>query len=323
MVLIFSKSGDTSTDDIQLWLNHCEKEVFRLSEFDALNQIEIDSERDLLVYNGGTVDLKKVDAVLFRRSGGLRLETPRVVDGLSHSYSNYLTEYEYLTVLEYVHASIADRKHLNNIFDVKNHKLRYLQEARKCGLLVPDWIVTSSIDRIEEFSSQHEKIITKALNMPYFSFTEGEQVFEVAYSTNVIEDGDLDRFVQEYGRDSLLPSFFQAYVEKKIEIRAFYLDGQFYSMAIFSQQSELTKEDFRNYDRTNPNSLVPFQLPKEVEGKLTALIEQFAYKTCSVDLIYSTDKKFYFLEINPIGQFKWMSEACNYYIEEKMASYLA
>jgi hypothetical protein len=42
-----------------------------------------------------------------------------------------------------------------------------------------------------------------------------------------------------------------------------------------------------------------------------------------VDLIYTPDGEYVFLEVNPMGQFHWLSENCNYYLEEFIANQLA
>lgn len=45
--------------------------------------------------------------------------------------------------------------------------------------------------------------------------------------------------------------------------------------------------------------------------------------TGSLDFVYSSDKKFYFLEVNPVGQFGMVSRPCNYNLELKVAQFLA
>jgi hypothetical protein len=39
-------------------------------------------------------------------------------------------------------------------------------------------------------------------------------------------------------------------------------------------------------------------------------------------MIVTPEKKYIFLEVNPIGQFNQVSIPCNYAIEEKIANYL-
>jgi len=43
----------------------------------------------------------------------------------------------------------------------------------------------------------------------------------------------------------------------------------------------------------------------------------------SIDIIVDNNGKYYFLEINPVGQFGMVSIPCNYYLEKKIANYLA
>jgi glutathione synthase/RimK-type ligase-like ATP-grasp enzyme len=222
--------------------------------------------------------------------------------------------------MEYLDKKIKDHKHLNGIFDFKHQKLEYLKNAQELGIAVPEWIVSADINTIRDFLQQKEKVITKALNMPYLKIPLGDDEYEMSYNTNLVGMEDLEFFAGNKNY-RLLPSFFQEYIEKKFEIRSFFLDDKFYSMAIFSQQSEKTKVDYRNYDRERPNRAVPFQLPKELESKLSKLIAMSGLNSCSVDFIYATNGLFYFLEINPIGQFKWVSQNCNYYIEKEIADY--
>jgi glutathione synthase/RimK-type ligase-like ATP-grasp enzyme len=44
--------------------------------------------------------------------------------------------------------------------------------------------------------------------------------------------------------------------------------------------------------------------------------------TGSLDILKDKNGKYYFLEVNPIGQFGMVSKPCNYYIEEQIAEFL-
>ena len=90
-------------------------------------------------------------------------------------------------------------------------------------------------------------------------------------------------------------------------------------MAIFSQQKESTSIDFRNYDVKNPNRYVPFSIPKSIESKLKLFMKKLDLKTGSIDLIVTPNDEYVFLEVNPVGQFDFVSVNCNYYIEKEIA----
>lgn len=119
------------------------------------------------------------------------------------------------------------------------------------------------------------------------------------------------------------PTLIQKEVDKDFEIRSVYLLGNFYSMAIFSQNDEQTKLDYRNYNRTMPNRNIPFSLPKSIEAKLESIAQQLGLKFCSFDLIRDKQGDYVFIEVNPEGQIGWVSRNCNYHIELKIAEYLA
>ena len=122
--------------------------------------------------------------------------------------------------------------------------------------------------------------------------------------------------------EKFFPSLFQEEIIKEYELRSFYLDGRFYSMAIFSQNNKKTKVDFRNYDLKHPNRTVPYKLCEIVQERLKKTFTELKLKTGSADLIKGKDGEYYFLEINPVGQFTQVSMPCNYQLEKKIAEFI-
>lgn len=66
----------------------------------------------------------------------------------------------------------------------------------------------------------------------------------------------------------------------------------------------------------------PFYFTRGYFKKIKKFVYDNEYTTGSIDLIYSVDNQFIFLEINPMGQFDWLSGNCNYHIEKKIAEIL-
>ena len=87
--------------------------------------------------------------------------------------------------------------------------------------------IGSKISEVIEFLENHKPIITKPLRVPYFLYSE-EHSF--AMYTSLIESVDQIACVGNF----TLPSIVQPLIRKKYEIRSFFLDGEFYSAAIFS-----------------------------------------------------------------------------------------
>ena len=117
-------------------------------------------------------------------------------------------------------------------------------------------------------------------------------------------------------------SFFQEQIIKRWEIRIFFLKNEFYSMAILSQNDDKTKTDFRKYNYKKPNYSVPYNLPLDIRNKLKKFMKLAELNTGSIDMIYSLEGEYYFLEVNPVGQFGMVSYPCNYFIERTIAKKL-
>lgn len=141
-----------------------------------------------------------------------------------------------------------EKKNLENtcyyggyIEESQHNKLYDLYLAKKFGLRIPNTIITNTKSELISFIERYKKIITKPIkdlirfrNEKYIYFSSG---------TFLINKKDIDLLDEHFAI-----SIFQEYIEKEIEIRVFYFDGTFFSMAIFSQNDEKTKIDFRNYN---------------------------------------------------------------------------
>lgn len=198
----------------------------------------------------------------------------------------------------------------------QSNKIYDLFLAQKVGLKTPDSLVTNIKKDLLSFFGQHKRIITKSLTVYPMLFYDNH-----VYSSNktiIVTQEHIDHLDETFAI-----SLFQEYTEKKIEIRIFYFEGRFFSMAIFSQNDPKTQIDFRNYNNENPNRNIPFKLPKKIEKKLKKIIKIKQLDSCSIDLIVTPENEFVFLEINPQGQFEWISYYCNYHIEKKIANHIS
>jgi glutathione synthase/RimK-type ligase-like ATP-grasp enzyme len=184
------------------------------------------------------------------------------------------------------------------------------------GLGIPHTIVSNEYEAIQAFITCFPKVIVKPIRYPGGSFSLEDSLIEFTQPTNIFTQAMLDKAVREHRH--FQPTLFQECIEKEFEIRSYYMKGAIYSMAIFSQSNEKTKIDFRNYDRDKPNRNVPYKLPQEIEEKICRFMEHMHYDTGSLDFIYHAGT-YTFLEVNTVGQFGWLSQHCNYYIEKEIA----
>ncbi len=326
MILIFSYFNDTSTSEVIRWLHRFGvNDVVRINETDLDEgdvSIELGNTSFLVQARGARFSLEDVEAVWFRK-GALWF------DGLSRSLrveghpalSEKLNErilLEDRKAKEYFHYLLqSGSRVLGNPLIANPNKLIVMHMAAGVGLDVPKLRISNRSGPLADFAQQLDAgVVTKAISdglylwdfdgtgQGYFSYTERP-------------DG-LPRDVTK----SIPLSMLQEEVRKELEIRAFYLDGNFYSMAIFSQRDATTAVDYRKYNYENPNRMVPYCLPVEVERKLDKLFRRLKLNTGSVDLILDTQGRYVFLEINPSGQYAGLSISCNYHLDNKIASWL-
>jgi ATP-GRASP peptide maturase of grasp-with-spasm system len=198
-------------------------------------------------------------------------------------------------------------RHSTSKFDV-------IKAAKSFGLTVPNTLVTNNKKALSRFIVKNGSLITKSLSeMEIFLL---EKSGYALYTSQILKH-ELNNYP-----DRFFPSLFQQLIEKEYEIRAFYLAGTFYSMAIFSQSRNKTKFDFREYDFLNPTRQIPYKLPAKIERKLQKLLQFLDINCGSIDLMRGIDGEYYFLEINPSGQFGMVSIPCNYFLEDVVAKYL-
>lgn len=195
------------------------------------------------------------------------------------------------------------------------NKLETLQLAKSQGVLVPKLIITTSKKEVTAFYKKEGNLITKSIiDADLLSLREEK----LDLLTKVISEKEIEELPATF-----FPTLFQKKIEKAFELRTFFIEEEYYSMAIFSQNDDSTSVDFRNYNSRKPNRYVPFQLPKSEEDKLRKMMKVLGLTTGSIDiLVEKGTQKFYFLEVNPVGQLGMVSDNCNYCLEKIIAEKL-
>lgn len=311
MISIQSISNERSTDDVIQWLHYLKEDIslnLYCDEYSIQDlKIEFSNEDGYIA----TINNNEIVNHWYRRGEFL------MKNSINKYKINAIIDIETKTpLLTFLHSSIF-KNAINSHSDNHKYKLITLKECLNLDINIPKTLVTNCIKDVVAFSKKINKIISKPIENATFNFDI--EKFNIAFSPGIkiLENENFENSPKSFS-----PTLFQEYIEKKFEIRSFYLNGVFKSMAIFSQQNEKTKLDFRNYDYEKPNRNVPFNLPKELEEKLHQLMLKLDINCGSFDIIYTPSGKYYFLEVNPIGQFQWLSHNCNYFIERLIAKEL-
>ncbi|MFZ7166078.1 MAG: grasp-with-spasm system ATP-grasp peptide maturase [Bacteroidota bacterium] len=321
MVIIVSTNDEPSTDEVLKWLKYFNVPFLRINETDIVSIKEIllmDGKVDILFEFSETeiISSKDITAYWYRR-GFININN--LYETLRSVYSDAILQFinqERFKISEFFDYFFkTNYKSIGSMANADLNKISVLFEAAKLGLKIPNTLISQYKSSVYKFSkSAQHSLITKSISNSFVYRNENENI---SHGTDLISHQKLER-----KSEVMNVGLFQNNIEKLFEIRSFFLHGKYYSMAIFSQKAENTKTDFRNYNFEKPNRTAPYRLPQEIENKLTELMHLLSLNTGSIDMIYGTDNSYYFLEINPVGQFGMLSYPCNYYLEKRIAEYL-
>lgn len=324
-ILILSEESDGTTDRVISWIKYFGVDYLRLNNTSELKFRGLclsDCFDDVeLEYNGNVFALSEFSSYWYRR-GRLNLKFPEPEPPLENTALDFavketlVNEYDYLTNYIYAYFEKRNKRSIGSIYDNKTNKITNLKIARKVGLRIPATTIVSNKSQIIEFIKVYKKVIIKPIYQRGFYYEDSE--VRTTGLSALIELEDVSKFSTNFP-----PCLLQEYIEKDVELRIFYLNGECFASAIFSQLDEKTKIDFRNYNWAKPNRTPPFKLPIEVANMISDFMSIVKMESGSLDMILTPDNKYVFLEVNPVGQFWQVSYPCNYKLEKKIAKYLS
>ncbi len=318
--LIIANKFDYCIDSIIKWLKY-HKLNYLVIDPDKkvqINKIKLNNQYIDIELNikGKHVALDQIRSVIFWK-GRIEFELPAIqkeelVKNMVIALDKFLKR-ELNTITQYIYNEL-NKKRIFGLCITKNpNKLILLSKAREVGLKIPNTLISSS-DKIIKSELLQQELITKPIQ-EIFNFRSKKEIH-----TSFTHFIDVE-YTNE-NKDLIFPSLIQEKIEKKYELRIFYFNKEFHSMAIFSQTDDKTRTDFRDYNYEKPNRMVPYTLPNEIKKKLKKLINVIDYHSCSFDMIVNMKNEYVFLEVNPLGQFDLESVTCNFKIEKKIVEYL-
>lgn len=308
MILIISDKNDHSTYSVTEYLIYMNIKYFIINTDDIVD-IKFKGVDILFEIKNTKIKFSEIKSVWYRR-GFINIK--------NFNFNNIkpiddLLNVEMSKLIQFVYFKLESLNHLNKITNSDVNKLIVNDIARNLNIdTTDDYIISSKEDLKEIARGDENNFVTKVISGYCIQEFDGFSIYNFTKKINIRENDS----------DIFFPSLVQNYINKKYELRIFYLDSVYYAMAIMSQNDKQTTIDFRNYNDIKPNRNVPFKLPNEVEIKLDKLMKELDLNSGSIDMIVTPENKYVFLEVNPIGQFGMTSYPCNFNLEKKIANFL-
>jgi|SRR5690554_119884 len=311
MIIIFSIENDHSTNEVCNILISRNEEFIRINNYTFFNELNIlrssNTKLNTIFYRGQNI-LNKIKSVWYRREPEYLIEEESSIE-IELLRNKY---YELKSIRDYFISRLRDVYWLNHPQNASLNKLVVLDIAKEIGFNTPKWLVTNNIDHFKK-KLLYERLITKPI-YEVIGIKHGENHFLTR--TTEIKSTSFNK-IREISN-----SFIQVLIEKETEIRVVYLEENIYSMEIFSQRDKKTEIDFRNYDTEIPIRFAAHSLPVDLKVKIKKFMNKVDLNFGSIDFILTKENDYYFLEVNPVGQFGMTSTPNNYGIEYEVAENL-
>lgn len=310
MILCITHSQDFYNIDIFFeYLKAKNIPYFRLNS-DRMNHLQkINMNEDSFELTdefGNTVNSKDIKAVWHRKAWGIT-----VPEELDESYTRiFLKEYSSLrynlfTILQ----DIPWINPLENENKIDGNKMFQLKTAQKNNLTIPKTIFSNDAQKITAFFHENcnGKMIAK-LHGAISKSMGGENML----STNSIDENSLEDISDiEY-----CPMIFQPYIDKEYELRIVYLDGDFFTGKINNSENVDWRVAQGDYFWSE------YHLPENIKANLSSMMKEMGLYIGAIDMIKGEDGNYYFLEVNPQGEWGMLQKELNFPIAERIADNL-
>lgn len=310
MIFIFTNKRDITVDFIILELKKRGADFLRINTEDLPKIFVHFGPRDGWILNIGDkiVPMNLVGAAYYRRPSPPMLNIDQLLE-ISWEYC----QKEWATVLDSF-VEYLDTQFLNSPSAIARAENKPLQisMASNLGFHVPDTLISNEPEEVRQFVSLGPTI-AKPLRCALVS-SDGEE--KVIFTTDI----SLDNLSSE-NAIAAAPVIYQRKIEKAYDIRVTVVGDQTFSAAIMSQIYAETQTDWRRGSRHDlPHEI--HLLPHSVATMCIELTKVFNLSFGAIDLILDKNGKYWFLEINPNGQWGWIEVRTGLPIAAALAEHL-
>lgn len=291
--LIISSTIDFSTDLVCYRLLTDNKSFYRLNrdEF-SKHEIEVDLQKKYMriAINNKEyyADFKSVKGIYFRAPVFLRTQSKKEL-----TLDEQLERNQWSSFLRNL-IVFQNAIWINNPVDVyrAENKMYQLCVAQACGFKIPKTQVTNS--SAIEIENEQDYIV-KSLDTALFYDVENNR--EMFTYSNVVRGSELKQYDLKQA-----PIFIQEFLQPKIDCRITFVGGKVFPVKILRNDVGIYG-DWRFYKEQL--EYVPFELPENIECLVTKLMNELHLNFGGIDLAYA-DGEYYFIEVNPTGEWGWL-----------------
>ena len=315
MLLVITNKTDLACDYLIVHLKKRQVPFLRINTEDlgrqfAADLIVGDGNRDFLLTKKGhrPLSASDVSAVYFRQP-----LLPLPPDDIAQSDVEFAKR-EAGECLRSLWRLIDEKRWVNHPrrLWLASNKIEQLCIAQELGMEIPPTIVTANKDSVGRFIEFHGgDVICKAVKHG-FMYAPGSTSIA---TTQRIGSDYLDNF-EDFAS---VPMTYQREIPKVYDVRVTVVGEDVFATAIHSQEFAETQVDWRVWDLCDFDlEHERIELPNDVVSRCLRITARNGLKYAAIDLVYCTDGSYYFLELNPNGQWAWIEQITGYPIRRSL-----
>lgn len=308
-VLIISNKHDYSTDNVTHALRKYDCTYLRLNR-DQFEEMKLNLDPITPKLYGETpkykfvIDEDKLKSIYFRAPTFLRDNyQPYLGPSSQLARSQWAAFVRAMSVFENV-------KWLNKPKNTYQAEIKpfQLKKANEIGFEIPETIITND-SGFNYKKLKYNNVILKSLDTVLLKLDSKEGFVY----TNTVNRNELNR------EDlSKAPVILQQPLIPKIDIRVTVIEDNVYAVSIKKDGNGIDKDwRLEKYDVQYES----IKLPSDLERKCIKLLKKLGLNFGAIDLAYYNNK-YYFIEINPTGEWSWLLGHVDYPIDKNIAEVL-
>jgi hypothetical protein len=261
--------------------------------------------------NDKRVDIQSIGCVWFRRLG-----SPVSSRGVEEKYRDFVVseaEHALMGMLSTLSSSLF----INEIWATRRACYKPIQYAlaRRHGLIVPECIITNSVDEAYRWASRQKRIIAKTLSSPII--VKNDDGREYAFTNEVFKKTKCS-----LRQIKVTATQLQQAIEPAFELRVTSIRNHHYAVKIDTVEVDGSVRDWRS-DRID-TSYSWYTLPDEVSLNLSRFHSELGIDFAASDFIVDKAGNHYFLESNPHGAWLWLEDSLgSTRISQAIADYIS
>lgn len=295
MFLVVTNKRDLTSDLIVLELKRRELTFTRLNTEDFADSLITCNPAHESVWSvdigGAAFGISDIDAAYFRRPEPISIQPGVAADGQLYC------ALEWHAALESLYWELGSRwLNAPHHIMLAENKLRQLRLASQCGMKIPETLATNDPKAAIAFCERGQ-VIGKPFRQALVSLDGAESVI---FTNRVHIDATTDPQAIKAA-----PMILQKEIRKLFDVRVTVVGEKIFAAAIDSQSNPETLVDWRRSSTANLKHLI-HELPAPLSAQCVQLTKRLGLRFGAIDFVLDLHGEYWFLEINPNGQWGWI-----------------